>query len=141
MSEMSHSDFNPKKILLPMDFSPSSYLALESATALAQRFLARLYLLNVVPILPDITGSEFFQEEAFLQEAMDRAHLQLDSCVTTLTLKGAVSTGRRNIGLKFTSWSFKAQSFPWALVELQSHLVEVGLGIAGQVSFLREVLS
>ena len=32
MSEVSHSVFNPKKILLPMDFSPSSYVALETAT-------------------------------------------------------------------------------------------------------------
>ena len=53
----------------------------------------------------------------------------------------AVSTGRCNTGMEFTSWSFKAQSFPRALIELQGCLVEVGLGIAGQVGFLREVLS
>jgi hypothetical protein len=53
----------------------------------------------------------------------------------------AVSTGRCNAGLEFTSCSFKAQSFPWALIELQRYFVEVGLGIAEQVGFLGEVLS
>jgi hypothetical protein len=53
----------------------------------------------------------------------------------------ALSMGRCNTGLQFTSWSFKAQSFPWALIELQRYFVEVGLGIAEQVGFLWEVLS
>jgi hypothetical protein len=49
--------------------------------------------------------------------------------------------GRCNTGLKFTCGSFNAQSFSWALVEAQGYLVEIGLRIAGQVGFLREVLS
>jgi hypothetical protein len=44
---------------------------------------------------------------------------------------GAVSTGRCNAGLKFTSWSIEAQSLPWTLIEAQGYLVEVGLGVAG----------
>ena len=55
--------------------------------------------------------------------------------------RGAVSTGRRNTGMEFTSRGIKVQSFSRALVELASHLVEVGLGVAGQVGFLREVLA
>ena len=38
----------PAKILLPIDFSPSSHLALEEATVLAQHFHAELYLVHVV---------------------------------------------------------------------------------------------
>lgn len=53
----------------------------------------------------------------------------------------AVSTGRRNTGLEFTRWSFKAQGFPWALIQLQGYLVEIGLGVVGQVGFPGEVLS
>jgi len=49
--------------------------------------------------------------------------------------------GRCNTGLEFTSGSFKAQSFSGALIEAQGYLVEVGLGIAGQVGLLRKVLS
>jgi hypothetical protein len=45
--------------------------------------------------------------------------------------KTAVSTGRCNAGLKFTSWSIEAQSLPWTLIEAQGYLVEVGLGVAG----------
>jgi hypothetical protein len=41
---------------------------------------------------------------------------------------------RCNTGLEFTCGSFKAQSFSWALIEAQGYLVEVGLGIAGQVT-------
>jgi nucleotide-binding universal stress UspA family protein len=39
----------PAKILLPIDFSPSSHLALQQATVLAQHFHAELYLVHVVP--------------------------------------------------------------------------------------------
>jgi hypothetical protein len=37
--------------------------------------------------------------------------------------------------MEFTRWRIKVQSFPRALVELPSHLVEVGLGVDGQVGF------
>jgi nucleotide-binding universal stress UspA family protein len=38
----------PTRILLPIDFSPSSHIALEQATVLAQHFHAELYLVNIV---------------------------------------------------------------------------------------------
>jgi len=38
----------PAKILLPIDFSPSSHEALEQATVLAQHFHAEIYLVHVV---------------------------------------------------------------------------------------------
>lgn len=39
----------PTKILVPVDFSPSSHEALEAATGLAEKFNAELYLLHVIP--------------------------------------------------------------------------------------------
>jgi nucleotide-binding universal stress UspA family protein len=98
MSEVSHSAFNPKKILVPMDFSPSSYVALETATTLAQRFLAEVYLLNIVPMLPAVTGSEFFQEEEVLQETQAQAEQRLDSCVAATAAKGIKTTSAVEIG-------------------------------------------
>jgi nucleotide-binding universal stress UspA family protein len=98
MSEVSHSVFNPKKILVPMDFSPSSYAALETATALAQRFLAEVYLLNIVPMLPAVTRSEFFQEEAVLQETQVHPEQRLDSCVAAIAAKGIKSTSAVEVG-------------------------------------------
>src|ERR1700735_1126200 len=58
-----------------------------------------------------------------------------------LPITPAGSTGRCNTGLQFTRWSFKAQGLSRALIEAQSYLVKIGLRVAGQVSFLREVLS
>jgi nucleotide-binding universal stress UspA family protein len=39
----------PTKILLPIDFSPSSQTALETAADLALHFQAELFLVNVIP--------------------------------------------------------------------------------------------
>lgn len=49
MSEAYAFSTIPAKILLPIDFSPSSHEALEQATVLAQHFHAEIYLVNVVP--------------------------------------------------------------------------------------------
>ena len=54
---------------------------------------------------------------------------------------GAGSTGRCNASLQFTRPSLIAQGLSRALIEAQSYLVELGLSVAGQVRFLREVLS
>ena len=53
----------------------------------------------------------------------------------------AGSTGRCNTSLQFICWRLKAQSFSRALIEAQRDLVEMGLRVDGQVSFLRKVLS
>ena len=45
----------PTRILLPIDFSPSSQAALEMAADLAEHFRAELYLVNVIPIFPTTT--------------------------------------------------------------------------------------
>src|ERR1022692_2571451 len=58
-----------------------------------------------------------------------------------LLLMAAGSTGRCNTGFQFTRRGFKAQGLSRALIEAQSYLVEIGLRVAGQVRFLREVLS
>jgi nucleotide-binding universal stress UspA family protein len=51
----------PAKILLPIDFSPSSHAALEQATTLAQHFHAEVYL---VYVLSDGPGLEEAKKEA-----------------------------------------------------------------------------
>lgn len=51
----------PAKILLPIDFSPSSHDAIEQATVLAQHFHAELYLVHVVP---EGTGADAAKKEA-----------------------------------------------------------------------------
>lgn len=46
----------PKRILVPMDFSRNSKLALETAAVLAKQFDARLMLLNVIPTCYGLGG-------------------------------------------------------------------------------------
>ena len=53
----------PAKILLPIDFSPSSHLALEQATVLAQHFHAEIYLVNVLPESTNLAAERKESEE------------------------------------------------------------------------------
>lgn len=56
----------PTKILLPIDFSPSSQAALEMAADLAKHFHAKLHLVNVIPIFPTTTLPDFVPEGEFI---------------------------------------------------------------------------
>jgi len=70
----------PAKILLPIDFSPSSREALEQATVLAQHFHAEIYLVNVIPEGLNLAGEK--------KEAEDRFAVS----VAALTAKGIKAT-------------------------------------------------
>jgi nucleotide-binding universal stress UspA family protein len=77
----------PTKMLLPIDFSPSSQAALEMAVDLAQHFRAELYLVNVIPFFPTTTLPDFVPEESFVQEARTEAELRLAKCHAVLTAR------------------------------------------------------
>ena len=70
----------PAKILLPIVFSPSSHVALEQATVLAQHFHAELYLLNIVA------------EGANLEAEKKEAEGHLAKSVAGLAAKGIRAT-------------------------------------------------
>ena len=55
----------PARILLPIDFSPSSHEALDQATVLAQHFHAEIYLVHVVPETGDVEGAKKQAESDF----------------------------------------------------------------------------
>jgi len=55
----------PTKILVPVDFSPSSHAALESAAELALHFGAAIQLVHVIPMFPTTTFPDFFPEAKF----------------------------------------------------------------------------
>jgi nucleotide-binding universal stress UspA family protein len=84
----------PTKILLPTDFSSSSHAAREIATDLALHFHAKLYLLNIIQLLPDVSGADFFAETDVFQKAKRNAEDSLAAWDTALTAKG-VSVTRR----------------------------------------------
>jgi len=88
----------PTKILLPIDFSPSSQSALEMAADLAQHFHAELYLVNVIPFFPVTTLPDFVPEEEFLRGARTRAEEHLSRCLAVLTSRGIKTMSSVEVG-------------------------------------------
>jgi nucleotide-binding universal stress UspA family protein len=78
----------PTKILVPVDFSPSSQAALEVSMNLAQHFHAEIYLVNIIPFFPVTTFPDFVPDEPFLLEARKQAEKHLAKCHAILTAKG-----------------------------------------------------
>jgi nucleotide-binding universal stress UspA family protein len=63
----------PTKILVPIDFSPSSHAALEAATELAEKFHAELHLLHVIPEFPVVALPETVSEGLIVEAAKKAA--------------------------------------------------------------------
>ena len=98
MSDVQPYPSIPTKILLPIDFSPSSQAALETAADLASHFSAKLYLVNVIPFFPTTTFADFVPEEAFLKEARAQAEQHLAKCQDILTGRGIQSVTAVEVG-------------------------------------------
>jgi len=103
MSDTHKPTFSVKKILLPIDFSPSMETALEAAMGLAEQFDAAIHLVHIIPEVPDFNGSDFFPETAVLQERRQSIEQKLDACKEQLTLKGvrtsfSIETGNDIVG-------------------------------------------
>ena len=78
----------PTKILLPIDFSPSSQAALETAADLALHFHAELFLVNVIPLFSTFTSEYAAPQVQFQQEEKTRAEEHLAKARAVLTHKG-----------------------------------------------------
>ena len=102
MIEPSRSTFHPKKILVPIDFSPSSISALATAAELAQQFHAELYLLHVIPMLPIVTGIEFptpfYPRQEFLADAEKESAKRLADLIGNLSGQGIQAGSKVEIG-------------------------------------------
>jgi nucleotide-binding universal stress UspA family protein len=88
----------PTKILLPIDFSPSSQAALEMAADLAQHFHAELYLVHVIPMFPTTTIPDVIPEGVFIEQASTNAEQHLTKCKAALTARGVKSTSSVEVG-------------------------------------------
>ena len=88
MSERHTLNSIPTKILLPIDFSPSSHAALEMATDLALHFHAELFLVNVVPLFSTFTSEYAVPQVQFQQEEKTRAEQHLAKARAILTNRG-----------------------------------------------------
>jgi nucleotide-binding universal stress UspA family protein len=88
MSERHALESIPTKILLPIDFSPSSQAALETAADLALHFHAELFLVNVLPFFSTFTPEYAVPQVQFQQEEKTRAEQKLAKARALLTNKG-----------------------------------------------------
>jgi len=98
MSDTHKAAFSATKILLPIDFSPSSEAAMEAATGLAQQFHAGIHLVHIIPEIPDFNGSDFFPETAVLQERKQTIEQKLDTCRERLVQKGVPASFSIELG-------------------------------------------
>jgi nucleotide-binding universal stress UspA family protein len=88
----------PTKILLPIDFSPSSQAALEMAADLAVHFHAELHLVNVIAMFPTTTLPDMIPEATFIQESRTFAEHHLAKCHAALLARGVKSTSTVEFG-------------------------------------------
>ena len=88
MSDRHALESIPTKILLPIDFSPSSQAALETAANLALHFHAELFLVNVLPFFSTFTSEYAVPQVQFQQQEKARAEKHLAKACAVLTTKG-----------------------------------------------------
>jgi nucleotide-binding universal stress UspA family protein len=88
----------PTKILLPIDFSPSSQAALEMAADLAQHFHAELFLLSVIPMFPTTSLPDTIPEAEFIKQARAYSERHLAKCQAVLGARGIKATPSVEVG-------------------------------------------
>jgi nucleotide-binding universal stress UspA family protein len=88
----------PTKILVPIDFSPSSHAALESAADLAQHFGAAIHLVHVIPMFPATTFPDFIPETKFLEAAKGEADRHFAAAAADLAAKGIKVSSSVEVG-------------------------------------------
>ena len=88
----------PTKILLPIDFSPSSQAALEMAPNLALHFHAELSLVNAIAMFSTTTFPDLIPETEFIQVARTYAEHHLVMCHKVLAEEGIKSSSSVELG-------------------------------------------
>ena len=78
----------PTRILVPIDFSPSSHQALDAAAELAGKFGAKLYLLHVIPEYPGYALPESVSQQSIIADSRKTAEDNFALSVTGLKKKG-----------------------------------------------------
>ena len=88
----------PGKILVPIDFSPSSHQALEAATELAEKFGSKLYLLHVVPEYPGYALPESVSQQSIISDGKQKAEEYFQVSLAGLKAKGIDATSHVEVG-------------------------------------------
>ncbi len=82
------SAFEPKRIMVPVDFGASTAAALKSAAGIAKQYGAELCLLHVVPALPALACDAYMPEDRFVEELRIAAEQRLQTMVKDLQAQG-----------------------------------------------------
>jgi nucleotide-binding universal stress UspA family protein len=90
MSSNRSSSVVPTKILVPIDFSPSSHAALDAASELAEKFHAEVFLLNVIPEFPNVSLPDSITEAAVIEKARQEADHRFAVSQKALSSKGII---------------------------------------------------
>lgn len=98
MSAAHPSTAIPTKILVPIDFSPSSHAALDAAAELAEKFKAELFLLSVIPEFPNVSLPDSITEAAIIEAGRKDAEDRFALSQTALVAKGVNVTSNVEIG-------------------------------------------
>jgi nucleotide-binding universal stress UspA family protein len=81
----------PRKILSPVDFSDASNKALATAVDLAKHFRADLFLVHVIPMLPPVSGADFFRETEYVRELQRDAEARLRLVLAPILADGVTA--------------------------------------------------
>lgn len=98
MAQVYGANLIPTKILVPIDFSPSSHAALEQASALAQKLGAELHLVHVIPLLTAAKIPDFIPEAEFTERATKEAEARFAECRSDLAAVGVEMNSSVEVG-------------------------------------------
>jgi nucleotide-binding universal stress UspA family protein len=88
----------PTKILVPVDFSPSSHAAVEAAADRAHQFGAAVHLVHVVPMFPPSTLPDYISETKFTEDAKAAAERHFTAAIADLASRGIKVTSSVEVG-------------------------------------------
>lgn len=88
MAKANGSNLIPKKIAVPVDFSPSSEAALKQAVALAEQLHAEIHLVHVIPMFTVAKMPDYIPETEFIGAARKEAERYVAAREVALGSKG-----------------------------------------------------
>jgi nucleotide-binding universal stress UspA family protein len=103
MSKATGSNLIPKKILVPIDFSPSSEAALKQACALAEPLHAEIHLVHVIPMFKVAKMPDYIPEAEFIGAARKDAERYVAARQTELGSRGIVVSASIQTGNDVTA--------------------------------------
>jgi nucleotide-binding universal stress UspA family protein len=103
MPATSGSSLIPKKILVPIDFSPSSEAALKQSSALALQLHAAIHLVHVIPMFTVAKMGDYISEAEFIGGAKKEAERYFVLCEGNLARKGIKSSSSVETGNDVTA--------------------------------------